>query len=76
MMSASSRLSIKRHVLRASIAAEDGDAIRVDADAGIGLERIVEDYDIERFRLELLTRIGDAVIRLEREADDARNLRA
>src|SRR5256885_6616474 len=61
-------LEHERDLLVASIARDDRDAIRVDAYARVGLERIVEHDHVERFRLELLPRVRDAIVRLEREA--------
>ena len=50
--------------------ASDRDAVRVDAEAGARLRRIVHHDQVERLGVELSPRVRDGVVRLEREADD------
>src|SRR5262245_15778423 len=62
----------ERKLFVASVAQQQRDAIRVHAEPGTGLGRIVHDDHVEIFCFELLSPARDGVVRLERKADDHR----
>src|SRR3954470_22909832 len=66
----------QRQRLLPSVWAEQGHAVRVDAETGARLTRIVHHHDVERLRLELLAAAAEHVVGLQGEADDDGILRA